>query len=165
MNDRDTFLQNVEASQGVIRRLCLIYRDSAHDREDLFQEILVQLWKSWPRYRGDSEFSTWLYRIALSTAVASYRSPRRRFWQKRQPIEVDPIQRSNDSEALCEERTQLLMAISKLSAVEKSFVALFLDGFDHTQISQVLGMTPSAARVRLYRIKERLKSLTQEETQ
>ena len=67
------FLTALEAQQQIIHKICRMYRDRAQDREDLFQEIVYQLWRSYPSFQGQSKFSSWLYRIALNTAMATYR--------------------------------------------------------------------------------------------
>ena len=167
MNDRDNFLKQIEQHQAVIHRLCRIYRDRAEDRDDLFQEIVVQLWKSWPQFRGDSSVLTWLYRIAVSTSIAKFRSPRHRFWKRIRSIDANPhndqIQAAaaeeNVSEA--EHREALLAAIKTLSPVEKGIVALYLDDVKYDQIAEILGITANAARVKMHRIRNKLRQITE----
>jgi RNA polymerase sigma factor (sigma-70 family) len=72
MSERE-FLSVIQANQGIIHKICRLYRDSPEDREDLFQEVIFQLWRSYPSFSGGSKISTWLYRIALNTAMASFR--------------------------------------------------------------------------------------------
>ena len=72
----NTFLQIVEEHQNIIYKVCRMYRDSTEDQEDLFQEIVLQLWRSFPGFRGDAKVSSWMYRIALNTAIAVFRKKR-----------------------------------------------------------------------------------------
>jgi len=67
------FLKTVEAHQGIIFKVCKLYRNNKEDQEDLFQEIVLQLWKAFPQFRNESKVSTWMYRIALNTAIAVFR--------------------------------------------------------------------------------------------
>jgi len=71
--DEHPFLVLIQEHQGIIHKICRLYRDSKEDREDLFQEITYQLWKSFPSFKGEAKVSTWMYRIALNTAIASFR--------------------------------------------------------------------------------------------
>ncbi|WP_449437805.1 RNA polymerase sigma factor [Pedobacter steynii] len=68
-----SFVKLIHEHQGIIHKICRLYRDSKEDREDLFQEIAYQLWKSFDSYKGEAKISTWMYRIALNTAIASFR--------------------------------------------------------------------------------------------
>jgi RNA polymerase sigma-70 factor (ECF subfamily) len=70
---KNEFLSIVQSHQAIIYKVCRLYRDQNEDQEDLFQEIVFQLWKSWPHFRGDSKVTTWMYRIALNTALACFR--------------------------------------------------------------------------------------------
>ena len=71
------FLQIITENQGIIHKVCSIYCDLEEDRRDLFQEIIVQLWKSYPSFRSESKFSTWMYRVALNTAITTFKKDKR----------------------------------------------------------------------------------------
>lgn len=82
--DEAVFLALINKHQGIIHKICRLYRDIREDREDLFQEIIFQLWKSHEAFKGESKISTWIYRIALNTAIASFR-------KKKHTIEYAPV--------------------------------------------------------------------------
>ncbi|MGQ8337259.1 RNA polymerase sigma factor [Sunxiuqinia sp. A32] len=151
------FVQIISENQGIIHKVCSIYCDSEEDRRDLFQEILAQLWKSFPSFRSESKFSTWMYRVALNTAITSFKKT------KRQPdqsgIEIGNFQlpeEEYDSET--EEQIKLLhKAISQLSGIEKSIVLLFLENKKYEEIAEITGITQNYVRVKMNRIKKKLK--------
>src|SRR4030095_3493105 len=74
---QEEFVRQVEANEGIIQKICRLYGHTRPDREDLFQEIIVQLWKSVPKFQGQSKFSTWMYRVALNTAISDFREKKR----------------------------------------------------------------------------------------
>src|SRR5688572_33067927 len=74
---QEEFVRQVQSSQGIIHKICRLYGQTQPDREDLFQEIVVQLWKAIPKFRGESKFSTWIYRVALNTAISDFRKKKR----------------------------------------------------------------------------------------
>lgn len=148
------FLQLIGAHQGIIHKICRLYRNSPEDREDLFQEIVFQLWKSLPGFNGKSAFSTWLYRIALSTAISTFR--------KRKPdiryTEVLPDKASEPDEQ-DEQRERLFEALRQLNDADKALIALYLEGLSYQEIAEISGITESNAGVRLNRIKQKIQQL------
>src|SRR5688572_14988686 len=74
---QEEFVRQVEANEGIIQKICRLYGHTQPDREDLFQEIIVQLWKAVPKFQGQSKFSTWMYRVALNTAISDFRRKKR----------------------------------------------------------------------------------------
>jgi len=74
---QEEFVRQVQANQGILQKICRLYGQTAPDREDLFQEIVVQLWRALPKFQGQSKFSTWMYRVALNTAISDFRKKRR----------------------------------------------------------------------------------------
>ena len=153
------FLQIITDNQGIIHKVCSIYCDLEEDRRDLFQEILVQLWKSYPSFRSESKFSTWMYRVALNTAITSFKK------DKRQPdksgISYEKIQLA---EELYETRTEdqikmLNEAVAQLTGIEKSIILLFLEDKKYEEIADITGITQNYVRVKMNRIKKKLKLL------
>lgn len=151
------FVKIISQNQGIIHKVCSIYCDSEEDRRDLFQEILAQLWKSFPSFRSEAKFSTWMYRVALNTAITSFKK------NKRQPdksgLEIGNFQLAEeeyDHEA--EEQIKLLhQAIANLSGVEKSIVLLYLENKKYEEIAEITGITQNYVRVKMNRIKKKLK--------
>jgi RNA polymerase sigma factor (sigma-70 family) len=154
--DEKQFLKLITEHQGIIHKICRLYRDTAADREDLFQEIVFQLWRGINAFRGDAKPSTWIYRVALNTAIASFR--------KRKPdIEYAPqlpdMLEEDESEELALRRERLFAAIKQLSDGEKAIVALYLDDMDHRQIAEITGITENNVAVKLNRIKTKIQKL------
>ena len=146
----------IKDNQGIIHKICRIYRDSPEDREDLFQEVIFQLWRSYPSLSGGSKSSTWLYRVALNTAMASFR--------KNKPdvtlAEYLPdVQFENINNEYNERQEALLAAIRQLSEPDRALIALFLDELSYQQIALILGISENNVGVKLNRIKIRLQKL------
>jgi RNA polymerase sigma factor (sigma-70 family) len=154
--DEKQFLDLINNHQGIIHKICRLYRDTAADREDLFQEIVFQLWRGINTFKGEAKPSTWIYRVALNTAIAAFR--------KRKPnIEYPPqlpdMQQEDESEELALRRERLFAAIKQLNDGEKAIVALYLDDMDHRQIADITGITENNVAVKLNRIKAKIQKL------
>lgn len=151
-----TFLELIEDNQRIIHKVCGIYRDSPEDREDLFQEIVFQLWKAFPTYESKSKITTWMYRISLNTAMAVYRKKAVSI-----DLEADLIstyERSNTSE-FSENEERLYEALRQLSDAEKAIVSLYLEDYSHREIGEIIGISENYVGVRMSRIKEKLKRI------
>jgi RNA polymerase sigma-70 factor (ECF subfamily) len=148
------FLIDIQNNQNIIYKVCNLYRDSREDQEDLFQEIVYQLWKSYPGFKGESKLSTWIYSIALNTAIAAYRKPKIDItYPEELPDHVHYTTELNSSEN--EER--LFRALRILSDAEKAVISLYLEDFSYQEIADIIGLTESNVGVRLSRIKSKLK--------
>lgn len=153
------FLQIITENQGIIHKVCSIYCDSEEDRRDLFQEILVQLWKSFSSFRNESKFSTWMYRVALNTAITSFKK------DKRQPdksgIPYENLQLAVEVyDTTTEDQIKMLnKAVSQLTGIEKSIILLFLEDKKYEEIAEITGITQNYVRVKMNRIKKKLKLL------
>ncbi|MBL7967612.1 MAG: sigma-70 family RNA polymerase sigma factor [Prolixibacteraceae bacterium] len=151
------FLQIITENQGIIHKVCSIYCDLEEDRRDLFQEILVQLWKSYPSFRSESKFSTWMYRVALNTAITSFKK------DKRQPdksgVAYESLQLAEDLyDTAVEDQIKMLhKAVSNLTGIEKSIILLFLEDKKYEEIAEITGITQNYVRVKMNRIKKKLK--------
>jgi len=132
--------------------------DDHTEREDLFQEITLQAWKAFGSFRGDAKFSTWLYRVALNTAITFFRK------EKRQPsilsTEIFP-EKSDYNDPVEEQVKAMYKAISSLSKIDKALVMLYLEDYDYKEIGDMLGITPNNVAVKMNRIKVKLKEETQ----
>lgn len=133
-----------------------MYRDGVEDREDLFQEIVYQLWKSYPDFKGDSKVSSWMYRIALNTAMAVYR--------KKKPTiefggEFPEMAHRSDESNVSENEERLFQALKLLDNGEKAIISLYLDDLNYKEISELLGISENNVGVRLNRIKTKLKKM------
>jgi RNA polymerase sigma-70 factor (ECF subfamily) len=154
-----SFVKQLKANQNIIHKICRLYTSGADAHNDLFQEITIQLWKAFPKFRGESKFSTWAYRVALNTAITLYRKNRRtvstvEFESGRHFI---PQEEYNYEE---EEQIKLLyQAVYQLNDIEKALVFMYLEDKDYAEISETLGITEVNARVKMNRIKGKLKKI------
>lgn len=158
MAEEERFLQQVREHQRIIHRLVGLYAVDKDERKDLEQETLLQCWKAWPGFRGDAKFSTWLYRICLNTILTQKRRPQ--VVQRHDGLDQlpsasdDPSHRQDDSE-------RLHRAMRQLSETDRAMLSMHLEGFDHAEIAEVIGITANNVGVKLHRIKNRLAELLQ----
>jgi RNA polymerase sigma-70 factor, ECF subfamily len=155
------FASLLEQHRALLYKVCHLYGTNGLDRQDLFQEIVLQLWKSFPSFRGEAKFTTWLYRIALNTAISALRKSKRRVTTTY--VSEWPDQMMDDDKAKeIREQTELLnQAIAHLSDVEKSIVMLYLEERSYEDMEEILGINQNNLRVKMNRIKEKLKKFTQ----
>ncbi len=146
---------------GLIHKIAFAYCRDATDREDVVQEIAVQLWRSRERYDPRFKETTWIYRIALNVAISFHRRERRHR-ERRVPLEAHPI--TIAPSAPPEELQRLLRRLDDLPPLDRALVLLWLDGNDHASIAEVLGLSVSNVGTKLHRIKERLRAALARET-
>ena len=128
--------------------------DDVAEREDLFQEITVQAWQAFKNFRGDAKFSTWLYRVALNTAISFYRKEKRKpavFFTEQLP------EHTEYTEPVEEQVHAMYKAIAQLSKIDKALVMLYLEDYSYDDISNMLGITANNVAVKMNRIKAKLK--------
>lgn len=153
------FVKRVNEHQRVIHKICKIYTDNLCDHEDLFQEIVIQLWKSYPSFREESKFTTWMYRIGLNTALALFRKRERKVetYGEEHLAQVKIAHEEDNPENA---KIQAMYdAIHQLSDVEKALIMMYLDDKTYKEIGEMLGITEGNARVKMNRAKEKLKTL------
>ncbi|HYC30199.1 MAG TPA: sigma-70 family RNA polymerase sigma factor [Chitinophagaceae bacterium] len=154
------FVQLVNEHQPLIHKVCNLYGHSMPDREDLFQEIVIQLWKAYPKFRGESKFSTWLYRIALNTAISGLRKQRNHITSlepERLPVDIQEEAYNTQKE---EQLQQMYSAIRQLSELERALVMLYLEDRSYDEMEDILGINQNNLRVKMNRVKEKLRKLT-----
>lgn len=150
------FLTLVEAHQGAIHKIAAVYAHDRQDREDLLQEIALQLWRSFDSFRGEAAFSTFLFRVALNTALMHQRrSPRRGSRVEVGGEEVTSPAATRDDEDV----ERLYSAIRELGALDRTIVLLVLEGRSYSEIAAITGLKEGNVGVRLVRSKERLSRL------
>ena len=151
------FLQQVEAHRGILYKICRIYQDNPADQHDLLQEIMLQLWLSYDSFRGDSQFSSWMYRVAFNTAIVFFKKEKRRqdtfvtAPNNQLPEELQPVRDKGEQLKI------FYRAVQKLNKVEKALIFLYMEGQSGKEIAAILGITPLNVRVRLGRTKDKLK--------
>ena len=132
--------------------------DNDEDRNDLIQEIVLQLWKSYERFEGNAQFSTWMYRVSLNTALTYFKKEKKKTDKYTFLDNLDRIDEVDSNE----KETQLELfykAVHELNKVEKALIFLFLEGQSHKEIGQNLGITEGNARVKLNRTKDKLQTI------
>lgn len=163
MNTKEReFSEMINDNQGLIIKISRLYTNSVEDEEDLFQEIVLQLWRSYDSFKGDSKISTWMYRVALNTAITVFRKKKKAL----QTDEIQPFHESNDNtEKKAEDEEQILIlyeVIKKLPEVERAIVMMYLDDVPYKDIAKTLGISSVNARVKMNRLKKKLKVLMEE---
>lgn len=153
------FLQIIQKNQGIIHKVCNIYCDQEDDRNDLFQEIVAQLWRSYPTFRKESKVSTWMYRVALNTAITTFKKRKRRPDQNRLTYENFQLEDVGYDTETEEQIKSLHKAVNNLTGIEKSIVLLFLENKKYEEIAEITGITQNYVRVKMNRIKKKLKKL------
>jgi len=157
------FLQLIDKHQGIIHKISIIYSKTDEDKKYLFQEIVCQLWKSYPKYRGEAQFSTWMYRVALNTALMNMRQ------ESVNPVAREKVEILKTTlhdmfhHELNEDVLSLYMAINQLSPINKAIIILYLEQRSYEEIAGILGLTKTNVGVRLNRIKNELKKIIQYE--
>ena len=153
------FLVLLSAHQGIIYKVSRTYAPTLEARQDLFQEIVVSLWKAYPSFKGAAKVSTWFYQVALNTAITNYRREKRRIqYQALDTLSFEPS--ASSFQESDEEAVQLLyQAIGRLSTLDKAVILLYLEELPYKEISQVLGISPATVGMRLMRAKEKLTTL------
>ncbi|MFN5169930.1 MAG: RNA polymerase sigma factor [Cyclobacteriaceae bacterium] len=144
------FTAQIDQNRGIIFKVIRLYVNDPEDEKDLFQEIVFQAWKSYPRFNGQSKFSTWLYRVGLNTVLTFRRRPA--------PVDrVEDLERVGGTSAPHErhEATEALyQAIRQLNEIDRMIVTLHLDGYENEEIADISGLTKNNVAVRLHRLKE-----------
>lgn len=158
-NLEHSFVTQLEQNQNIVHKVCRIYTNDQESHNDLFQEITIQLWKAFPKFRGDSKFSTWMYRVALNTAITLYRKSKRSIVTS----ELEAIDFKLSSEEYDDESEQQLKlmyaAVKHLNDIEKALVFLYLEDKSYKEIAETMGITEVNARVKMNRVKTKLKKI------
>ncbi len=155
----NNFVELLEKHQNIAHKICRLYTNNQDAHNDLFQEITIQLWKAYPKFRGDAKFSTWMYRVGLNTAITLYRKSKRTI--KTQEFETVAFKiKSVDYDDTEEQQLKLLYkAVHQLNDIEKALVLLYLEDKNYNEISQTLGITEVNARVKMNRVKKKLRTI------
>jgi RNA polymerase sigma factor (sigma-70 family) len=155
--DQPQFLALVNAHRAALDRICRAYTATPADREELFQDIVFQLWRSYPTFRGDATLVTWIYRVALNTAITAMR--RRTRQPPQVPLEsaVEPASRETGEKAA--RLTLLYRAIRQLDEVERALIMCYLDDLSYRRMAEVLGISESNVGAKLTRTKAKLRDL------
>jgi RNA polymerase sigma factor (sigma-70 family) len=158
-NIEKDFTDMVNAHRGIIFKVCHMYVHDTDDREDLFQEIVFQLWRSFPGFRGEAKPSTWMYRVALNTAISHFRNQSRKPDQRTLSIAELQIADKDEKQSVNESINLLNDAIQQLSRIEKAIIILYLEEKSYQEISDIMGISHSNVGVKINRIKTKLEKI------
>jgi len=154
----DFYTTSILPYAGIIIKICRAYTDSQEDFEDYYQEVCLQIWRSREQFRGESKWSTWIYRLSLNiclTLIKKKKNSRRHITSNYLPEEG-----TEDNSAFADESlNQLYDAIKQLSELDRAVILLYLEEKPYKEIGEIIGTTHNNIAVRITRIKERLKNL------
>ncbi len=156
MSVKKQFLNIIKENEGLIFKVAGFYTNSPQDKEDLYQEIVFQLWKSFDTFRDQSKLSTWMYRVAMNTAIYNVKTAKRQISTVSMGTETERVAEVADK---AEEKTIRLLyeSIQTLNLLEKGIILLYLEGKSHQEIGEIIGITTSNVGTKISRIKEKLK--------
>jgi RNA polymerase sigma factor (sigma-70 family) len=154
----DAFVTELERHRKILFKIARLYCADLADREDLIQEISIQLWHSYRTFDGRSQFSTWVYRVALNVAISWTRSESRRS-RRTQPMEnadIDSLPAMDATDGSLADRDLLENMLAQLHELDRALILLHLEGHDHITIAEILGITTTNVATKINRIKLRL---------
>ena len=153
------FTQTIREHKGTIYTVCYMFSNNPQEVADLFQEILINLWKGFPKFRGDSNVRTWIYRVSLNTCISFERKDSRN--KDTLPLKMD-INLFDDSDEDSKQVQMLRARISKLGPFDRAIVLLWLENLSYDEIGAIVGISAKNVSVRLVRIKDQLKKMSNE---
>ena len=155
-NIEQEFTKMVKKYRKTIYTVCYFFSDNPTEVDDLFQEVLINLWKSYPRFRGESSIKTWIWRVSLNTCCSVERG-------KKRVLPTVPILESDilpESDEPGRQIKMLYERINKLELFDRAIILLWLESMSYDEIAAIVGLTTPAVTTRLFRIKEQLKSMS-----
>jgi RNA polymerase sigma factor (sigma-70 family) len=157
VDNKETFIAAIKNNEGLIYKIAALYTNAIEDRNDLVQEIIYQLWKSYDSFRDQSSISTWMYRVAMNVAIYHLKIAKRKVSTVPIDTHFSAAQESDDNQF--EERIQTLrLQLDKLNLLDKGIVMLYLENKSYEEIAQITGLSESNVGTKLSRIKEKLKN-------
>ncbi|HMQ08925.1 MAG TPA: RNA polymerase sigma factor [Saprospiraceae bacterium] len=157
MDKRNRFIKLIQQNEGLIFKVATLYTKSLQDKEDLYQEIVFQLWKALDTFNEESKLSTWMYRVAMNTAIYNLKSAKKQI----NAISIENYTECIDEESNVEEEESLMIlyqSIQTLSLLEKGIILLYLEGKSHQEIAEIIGISLSNVGTKIARIKEKLRN-------
>jgi RNA polymerase sigma-70 factor, ECF subfamily len=158
----DEAIIKIKEFQPLIRKVCLLYAQNRAESDDMFQEICIQVWRAYPQFKGESKFSTWLYRVAINTAISWIHKEKKHRLGDRENDSLYFIHDDTPFYVEEERKEQIALlhrAIKKLSDIDRSLVLMYLEELAYAEISEILGLTVNNIKVKMNRLKKRLKKL------
>ncbi|PXY01893.1 RNA polymerase subunit sigma-70 [Marinifilum breve] len=163
MKKEEQFNQILSENSNRIQRICCYYNSNAEDQKDMYQEVLVNIWKSLDNFRGDSAISTWVYRVAVNTSLSftgkSYKQMKLIVNTDTQNLNSILDDEEFEAKQIEEEQfNQLQTELNMLSVIDKALISLMLEGLNMKEIANIIGISESNTKVKIHRIKEQLKT-------
>ena len=150
------FSQLVREQKSTIYTVCFMFSSDNDEVNDLFQEVLINLWKGWPSFRGESNLKSWIWRVSFNTCISADRKRRRRCEEPLTDINLFGEARSEDDRQI----KLLYSRIHRLKPFDRAIVLLWLENLSYDEIAAIVGISVKNVSVRLYRIKEELKRMS-----
>ena len=154
------FVSMIQANERIIYKVCYMYTTQRNTLNDLYQEVVLNLWKAFPNFRSECKISTWIYRIALNTCISFIRKDKNVPEIISLTLDYDRIDDKDDTEIMLK---QLYKLINQLGPLEKSIILLYLEDKSYEEISEITGLTVTNVATRLNRIKEKLRKMKKED--
>jgi len=156
---KDFYTQFILPYAGIIIKICRAYTDNEEDFQDYYQEVCLQLWRSRDNFKGNSKWSTWVYRISLNVSLSLLRKDKKVHKKKVELPEVEAASKQ-DSDPFNNESLQLLyQAIKQLPETDRAIILLYLDEKPYQEIAEIIGLSANNIGVKITRIKKKLKTL------
>ncbi|RFS17902.1 RNA polymerase sigma factor [Emticicia sp. C21] len=159
MDKKEKFIKAIKENESLIFKITSVYTNNTDDKEDLVQEIIYQLWKSFDSFNQQSSLSTWMYRVALNVAIYQLKIAKRRVFT----VEIDEhiLNYQDEDNSAIEQKWELFrQQIESLNLLDKAIVMLYLDNKSYDEIAEIIGITVSNVGTKLQRIKEKLRKQT-----
>ncbi|MFV8325224.1 RNA polymerase sigma factor [Flavobacterium sp. ZS1P14] len=156
MNKKETFTKAIKANEGLIYKMASMYTDTIHDRNDLVQEIIYNLWKSFDTFNQKSSLSTWMYKVAMNVAIYQLKTAKRKV--ETVPLEGQCLNFHESESSDFEEKLQVFKQhLGYLNLLDKGIVMLYLENKSYQEIADIVGLSESNVGTKIARIKEKLK--------
>ncbi len=155
---QEKFIADIDSHQKIIYKVCHLYTNCQDDFNDLYQDIVLQLWKSYSKFKGKSKLSTWIYRVSLNTALYNLR-------QEKTKLQLDSLVQLHfdipaiDDSDKNDSVNRVKELLNKLTDIEKALITLYLDDYSHEEISEIMGITQTNVATKISRIKQKLKKM------
>lgn len=152
------FLILINQHKGILYKVSTMYFDKLEDQQDLFQEIILQLWQSLESFKGNSQFSSWMYRVALNTAIVFFKKEKKKA-DKFSSIKIEPIAEDTYNTEKDLQLVHFYKAVKELNKIEKALILQFIEGLSGKEIAKNLGLSEINVRVRTNRTKNKLQEI------
>jgi RNA polymerase sigma-70 factor (ECF subfamily) len=160
MPNEEQFVQFITENEGILFKVSALYTNSEDEAQDLRQEMIYQLWRSYDSFKGKSKRTTWMYRVALNTAFVFLKKRKRAVTTSGIEIDEGLLQRTETADDEEESKIRRLYeTIKRLNDLERGIIMLYLDGKSHEEIAEIIGFTVTNVGTRIGRVKEKLKNL------